>query len=241
MILSNGLNPHDPIVAGRDQSHSHLEESWKKIGQISFQMIIIIARYPQRSGINTWPFWVSFLKDYPSSSSQSNSLPSFSKINIPYLPTFQKTFFDTDMSSSNSLTQSNSSPRHQETKSKDFKDSNQFMSNSYFHPVYFCHNDLDEPSRISRIANDDITEKLSEMKLQRPSHSSRKPTKQKKVNVSPYYRKSLLSPPRTPEVFRKPRNRMQIMSTVKVEVKEPQKTGNLKDTQHSWAYPGYPA
>lgn len=176
---------------------------------------------------------VSFLKDYPSSSSQSNSLPSFSKINIPYLPTFQKTFFDTDMSSSNSLTQSNSSPRHQETKSKDFKDSNQFMSNSYFHPVYFCHNDLDEPSRISRIANDDITEKLSEMKLQRPSHSSRKPTKQKKVNVSPYYRKSLLSPPRTPEVFRKPRNRMQIMSTVKVEVKEPQKTGNLKDTQHS--------
>ncbi|EGF97454.1 uncharacterized protein MELLADRAFT_114327 [Melampsora larici-populina 98AG31] len=110
------------------------------------------------------------------------------------------------------------------------KSSQEYTDKSSLHPVRFSKlDDQRNTSKISRSPDDHITEKLLALKIQRPAHSLQKPTRQRKVTVSPYHRKSPITPPRTPEIsrksFRMPRN-----PTVKLEKKE---SINGKATQHS--------
>ncbi|KAH9820585.1 hypothetical protein DFH28DRAFT_1051235 [Melampsora americana] len=108
------------------------------------------------------------------------------------------------MSSSNLITKSTLNP-NQGSLTDNLKRSQQYAGNSIFHPVrLFDNNDAsNKTSSLSRTMEDILTEKLSGMKIQRPSHSLHKPIRQRKATVSPYYRKTPITPPRTPEVSRK--------------------------------------
>ncbi|EGG09249.1 uncharacterized protein MELLADRAFT_104427 [Melampsora larici-populina 98AG31] len=92
---------------------------------------------------------------------------------------------------------------------------------SFFHPVHFCgDDDVTDISTVSRSTDDSISEKLSKMELQQ-SNSGRIPKKQNKVIKKPYSRKTVITPPRTPEVSRNPRNRPHVKTIVKSDQQKP--------------------
>ncbi|EGG09248.1 uncharacterized protein MELLADRAFT_104428 [Melampsora larici-populina 98AG31] len=109
------------------------------------------------------------------------------------------------------------------------KSAQEYTEKSPLRPVRLSKfDDQRNTSKVSRSPDDHITEKLLALKIQRPAHTLQKPTRQRKVTVSPYHRKSPITPPRTPEISRKmlrvPRN-----PTAKFE----KETINGKTTQRS--------
>ncbi|EGF98502.1 uncharacterized protein MELLADRAFT_113506 [Melampsora larici-populina 98AG31] len=86
-----------------------------------------------------------------------------------------------------------------------------------------------DSTRSSKKPEDQLSEKLKEMEIQKTSLASRIPTREKKHSVTPYYRKPKFVRARAPEAPRE--HKRQRNPAVIVDLKELNKMGSGKHTE----------